>query len=291
MANNVAGHGRLRVAGVVILLLALAPVACRRYADHLPDLPKPTAKYPITVANPLPTGGVRGRVVWAGDRPSVEPIRGLIAGPDGPQWGEAANPFAPRIDPAGGVGGAVVWLEGVNPTKLKPWPHPPLRVEQTTARLSVVQGRETGGVGFVRVGDEVEMVSKEAVHHQLRGRGAAYFTLAFLDPNQPLKRSLDTPGVVEFSSAAGYFWTAADVFVCDHPYYATTDAAGRFELANVPPGEYRLHARVRNWEITGRDRDPESGKIARLHFAEPWRITKPVAVTDGRTSETELTLP
>jgi hypothetical protein len=33
---------------------------------------------------------------------------------------------------------------------------------------------------------------------------------------------------------------AAGVFVFDHPYYAETDAAGKFRLPAVPPGEYTL---------------------------------------------------
>ncbi len=277
----------------VILLLGFAPLGCREYTDLTPRHPPPTAKYPATVADPLPPGTVRGRVVWEGERPVVPPVTGLIASPDGARWGEVMNPFAPRIDADGGVADVVVWLTPVEAKQVKPWPYPPLVVEHAGRTLRVKQTGSSGRVGFVRVGDEVELVTRsdwlpfvalagglghapENRFQLLRGRGAAFFTLTFPEPDQPRRRELDSPGVVELTSAAGDFWNTVDVVVCEHPYYAATDATGRFELSNVPPGEYRLTARVRNWTITGRDRDPETGKTVRLTFAEPVLVTENV---------------
>lgn len=280
-------------------ILFLVPLGCRNYADHTPRPAPPTARYPQTVANPLPTGRVHGRVTWAGERPVVPPINGLIDTTDGARWGDAPNPFAPRIDPDGGVADVVVWLTPVDPAQVKPWPYPPLAVERAGRTLRVEQVGSSGRVGFVRVGDEVGLATRsewppfvalagglghtpESKFYLLRARGAAYFTYTFPEPDRPRTRKLDTPGVVEFSSAAGDFWNAVDVVVCEHPYCTATDAAGRFELANVPPGEYDLTVRVRNWQLTGRDRDPETGKIVRLNFADPVRLSQRVRVpTDG----------
>jgi hypothetical protein len=265
--------------------LALLPLACRQ-----PDPPRPTpstARYPDATARPLPTGSVGGRVTLVAGQP-VPPIHGLIATADGPKWGTAPNPFAPRVDADGGLADAVVWLDPVDRTELKPWPHPPLTIEQSDRRVKSAQAGVSDRVGFVRVGDEVEMVSKEKEFHLLRARGAAFFSLTFPDPDRPRRRTLDTPGVVEFTSAAGFFWSAVDVFVCDHPYYTVTDSAGRFELANVPAGVYELTCRVRNPEITGRDRDPETGRIARLHFAPPLVLSSKVRVAEGKAEEVKL---
>jgi hypothetical protein len=52
------------------------------------------------------------------------------------------------------------------------------------------------------------------------------------------------------------------IVVVDHPYYAVTDADGRFTLADVPPGDYQLDV----WHET---------------LGE---VTKPVSVAAGATS-------
>jgi hypothetical protein len=272
----------------VILVGLLLPLGCHTPADNTPRPAPPTARYPTAVADPLPTGVVKGRVRWTGERPVVPPVSGLIDAPDGPKWGKVANPFAPRIDADGGIADAVVWLSPVDVTKLKPWPYPPLVIEHADRRVKSVQAGVPERVGFVKLGDEVELVARGSEFHLLRARGAAFFTLTFPEPDRPRKRKLDTPGVVEVTSAAGDFWTAVDVVVCEHPYFVATDSAGRFELTHVPPGEYDLTARVRRWTITGRDRDPETGKIVRLHFAEPRVVVRRVRVPSTDPIELEL---
>ncbi len=41
---------------------------------------------------------------------------------------------------------------------------------------------------------------------------------------------------------AGHTWMSAYIWVSKHPYYAVTDKSGKFEIADVPPGTYKLKA-------------------------------------------------
>ena len=307
-----------RFPALVILLAALAAVGCDRTLQDF--TPAPRSANPPADPPPEAAGGesgtLTGRVVWTGELPVVPPIRGVIGTPDGPQWGDVPNHFAPRIDPKSkGVADAVVYLNRRADTG-PAWSFPPTRIEQQNSRIQIRQGEHVGRVGFVRVGQEIEMVSRDEVYHALRARGAAFFTLPFPEPDKvtarstsgsatpsetpalpspkadrPVTRRFDTPGHVEFTSAAGFFWTAADLFVCDHGFYTTTGAEGRFELKTVPPGEYEVVAWVRNWEVLGRDRDPETGKIVRLQFADPFRMTKRVTVAGGKMADVGFALP
>jgi hypothetical protein len=100
---------------------------------------------------------IRGRVTWGGDFPVVPPLRGWTdVGPEdgGAKFHVQENPNAPHIDPESrGVGDAVVFLRGVDPSRAGPWDLPRVRVEQKDYRFLVRQGGAVGRVGFVRRGD------------------------------------------------------------------------------------------------------------------------------------------
>jgi hypothetical protein len=202
-----------------------------------------------------------------------------------------ANPNAPVVNPqTRGVAHAVVFLRGVDPRHARPWNHPPVCVEQREKRLVIVQGKTMDRVGFVRQGDAVEMVSRDAVFHALHASGAAYFTLTFPDAEQPLRRCLKNRGRIELCSAAGYYWMRAYLFVDDHPYYTRTDEQGRFVLEQVPPGRYEVVCWLPNWNKERHERDPESGLVTRLFFLPPVELTRPLTLMAGGTGTLDFTL-
>jgi hypothetical protein len=62
-------------------------------------------------------------------------------------------------------------------------------------------------------------------------------------------------------------WMEGWVIVVDNPYVALTDESGRFEITNVPPGDYSLSL----WhEVLGSATKPvtvESGEASTVDFA------------------------
>jgi hypothetical protein len=129
------------------------------------------------------------------------------------------------------------------------------------------------------------------VYHVLRGRNAAYFSLTFPDPDQPITRTFDKPGRVELSSGAGYYWASADLFVTDHPYYTVTDRAGNFAFEQVPVGAVEVVAWLPGWEVAKQERDPESGMVVRQTYAAPKEAAKRVTVAAGTAAEAGISLP
>ena len=226
--------------------------------------------------DPSTAGEVRGRVAWDGDIPDIPDLQAAIpTGQQAYRWTVVPAPHKPVIDAQSkGLTGVAVYLRNVDPAKARPWDRGPVTVLQQDYRIRVVQTHPASNapvfnVGFVRRGDEVTFTSGDPSQHMLRARGAAFFTLPFPEPGQPLTRRLDTPGVVELSSGAGMAWMAADLFVVEHPYYAVTDSDGRFTLPKVPPGEYDLVCRVRSWYVVDQDRDTETGLTIRHRYAPP----------------------
>src|SRR5262245_346146 len=238
-----------------------------------PPSPTPVATNPCSPPRSTlhaPRSTLSGRVIWDGPPPSVPPVKALRPKSGGGVVSVTRpHPNVPRIDLAThGVAGAVITLRGIDPLKAKPWDHPPVQIELHDESPLVRQGdAPPDNVGFVRPGDAVTRVSRQTQFHLLRARGAAFWSLTFPDAERPRTRRLAAEGRVDLTSAAGHYWMHGYLFVSDHPYWARTAADGRWELRDVPPGEYEVIV----WLPSGRgvrmERDPESGAVARWTMA------------------------
>ena len=235
-------HGSSYKHSALWATLLLGMASCGEARPQPAQPPSDAPDEPASRFDPSAAGSIEGRVTWTGDIPTVPPLVSW------PNWSSEIgtdkvlrdNPNAPRIDPrTRGVENAVVFLRGVEPTQARPWDHPAVQVEQRDYRLRVLQGETDSSFGFVRRGASVAMVSRQEVFHSLRTDGAAFFTLVFPDRDQPRTRALPHKGIVELTSGIDYFWMRAYLFVDDHPYYARTDAEGRFKIQQVPPGRYQ----------------------------------------------------
>jgi hypothetical protein len=282
-----------RASKLLILLVAPAALGCGEARPNSHETPAP-AHRAVTRFDPLAAATLTGRVRWTGAVPEVAPFTvwaNPFAGPVFHDRQIRPNPNCPRIDPAShGVGDAVVFLRGVDPEISRPWDLPPVRVEQRAGEMHVMQGKVDSRFGIVQRGDTIEMVSRDPFLHSLHAGGSAYFTLAFPDPYRPLCRALNEPGVVELSSAVGYYWMRAYLFVDDHPYFARTDSEGRFVLPGIPAGTYQVVCWMPNWHKDHHDRDPESGLISRHYFAKPVQQRRPVTLSAGDICNVEFEL-
>jgi hypothetical protein len=102
--------------------------------------------------------------------------------------------------------------------------------------------------------------------------------------DQVVARPMNNAGVVTLKCNGGHVWMNAEVFVIDHPYYAVTDASGRFELTDVPPGIYVIEAWHEGWGVTGRQASFDvltEHKVDRPLFTEPRTWDKEVPVNGG----------
>ncbi len=237
------------------------------------------------------TGSIAGRVHWTGAVPTVSDIAVERIMSDGIKIEQVTrpNPHAPKVDAAGGVGGAVVFLRGVDPTQARPWDLPPVTIEMRDDGPIVRQGsNDPVHVGFARRGDELKMVSKQLRFQMVRARGAAFFTLSLPDPDQPRTRPLTETGRVEITSAVGDTAVRGHVFVDDQPYYSLSEANGRFELSKVPAGNYQLVCWRPNWRIERQERDPETLLRVRLLFQAALETSVPVVVRPSEPTDVTM---
>ena len=231
----------------------------------------PSAETPVSqnAFDPVTAGVIHGQVKWEGHIPGSAPSQMRS---DLPQiWdGARSNANLPIVDPGSlGLRDAVVCLRGLDPGLGKPWDHPQVRIEHRNLGLQVHQGDLVSRIGFVHRGDSVEIVSHDTVFHVLQARGAAFFSLPLADADQASVRRLTRKGLVALRSGAGFPEMRGFLFVDDHPYYARTDSQGRFRLEGVPPGKYQIACWLPNWNIVGKERDPETAQPWRFVFAAP----------------------
>ncbi len=231
------------------------------------------------------TGKLTGLVVWIGQKPVVEPIRGLIDTPKGAAWGEVDNPFAPTILDRNLMANVVVQV--LNPPNkiTQDWPH----AEEVSCALSETGLNLTTNPGFAKVGSELQLSSR-IKYSQIRGRGESFFTRSFPNEDSTHAVRLDQPGRIELTRPNGQFWQHAELWVCSHPYVVKTNKDGQFDLGRLPPGEYDIQASIPNWRIVGRDRDPETGRVMQLHRGPDIIVVQRVKIDAGKEAKVTLKL-
>jgi hypothetical protein len=125
------------------------------------------------------------------------------------------------------------------------------------------------------------MKSSDATLHTIHMDGAATYNLPFPFTNQLVSRSMSTVGLVNLRCNGGHTWMNAEMFVVPHPYYAVTDESGRFELSDVPPGEYQIVAWHEGWTVTRQEGAFDvltEKRVERPVFSEPRTWQKSVSV-------------
>jgi Carboxypeptidase regulatory-like domain len=176
-------------------------------------------------------GSIEGQIVYKGPVQT----RKIIPNKDVEVCGQ------PREEPLIEVGAdkevqdAAVYL--VDLAKGKAWPPQPKPPE-----LDNLKCRFTPKVQAIRAGPLVVVNGDPVLHntHGYYGRRTA-FNFALPNKDQQIPTSLDRTGTVRLDCDA-HGWMEGWIFVVDNPYYAVTGADGKFSIADVPPGTYKLVA-------------------------------------------------
>lgn len=272
-------------------LIAFAGCASDTHDDTPPE--------PTPIVGPLganfdakSTGTISGAAIWQGDIPKAEEhlTRRLAFNPEmhtyPMRW---STPHVPKVDvKSNGIENAVVFLRHVDLSLSKPWDHAPARIEIDDRQLVIAQGKQLSGVGFVRPGESVEMVNIDTKYHNLKAGGAAFFGIPMYTQNAPHRRTFTQPGVVDLRCAAGYYWLHAHLFVVEHPYYVRTDSSGRFELNQVPPGDYELVCWLPSWHTERAERCPETGIVIRYAWKPPVEQTQRIRVHANQSANVDF---
>jgi hypothetical protein len=245
-----------------------------------------------------PTANITGQVVWNAEIPQFATFRSLEfplgdnpAPPPPRVW---ANPNLPQIEPSSRqLAGAIVWLQSADGKELKaPGAYAPVAVTLREHRFELTQGkRKRSKVGLVRRGESVKFQSQQELFHSVQIRGANFAARTLPRLGDESQVTFNEPGITEMVSGAGYFWMRAYLLVTEHPWAAITDDSGRFELANVPAGEYRVVAWHPNWRVKKKERNPDNFRIQYLQFEDPLMVEKKVTLKTDDINDLKISFP
>jgi plastocyanin len=176
------------------------------------------------------TGGgtVSGQVVFHG----TAPTRQIIPNKDVETCGGPREDALIDVGPGQGVANTLVYLADVD--KGKAWP------AATKQQLVNHRCRFEPEMQVIRAG-EIAIVNKDPVLHNTHGyygRRTAFNT-ALPNQDQSVTAELLKTGTVRVDCDA-HGWMEGWIFVRDNPYYAVTGPDGKFSIADVPPGTYKL---------------------------------------------------
>ena len=218
--------------------LALILAVCTCLAACGGSAPSPQQQQPasLVATDPATVATLSGQVLVDGSIPPAEVIR-MDAEPKCAALVKEQR--AENIVSNDGKTLANVFVyvkEGLAP-RLYPVPSNPVVFDQQ-------QCRYVPRVVGVQVGQPLEIRNSDPLLHNVRAEGAINQTFDLGQPIQGMKttRTFTTREVMVPVKCQVHNWMRGYVGVLEHPYFAVTDANGRFSIANLPPGTYTVEA-------------------------------------------------
>jgi hypothetical protein len=178
---------------------------------------------------------VSGRVLYTGSLPKPERVPVYR---DSKYCGETVSIDKMQVERAsGGISDVVISVEGIGGGK-------PIVPEKTVITFENRTCRFLPRTSVAVVGNVLEIVNSDPILHNTHVRVDNRSGTTIMNVVQPagvdvIIKPLQIAGLFDIRCDAHPFMQAS-MHVFEHPYYALTDKIGRFEMAQVPPGTYRL---------------------------------------------------
>ena len=197
---------------------------------------------------------IKGQVKWNGEKaPAAAPID-FKANPDEKECcknvkgGLLSSEF--EVDPKTfGVKAVIVWLRPDDDDREKPFPtdkiHPDLAKAKSVQRvIDQPDCQFEPRVLAARAGDTLVVKNSAKIGHNINFIGnSPAMTFNVIIPaggEHSLKAPLEADRRLCAFKCDIHGWMKGAVRVFDHPYFATTDKDGKFEIVDAPVGKWRI---------------------------------------------------
>jgi plastocyanin len=221
------------------LTLAASIMACGGSNQSTSSEPSAPAATPAGQKVDLATAGdVKGVVTLDGTAPKNEPIK-MNADPVCVK--EAKGPQLQETFAVGGDGKSLANVFVYVKDGLGSYVYDP---PTAMATIDQKQCRYRPHVFGVRVGQEIEIVNSDPTLHNIHAlpKDNKEFNTGQPIQGMKTKHTFTAKEVMVPFKCDVHGWMNAYVGVLDHPFFATTDPSGKFELKSLPPGTYTIEA-------------------------------------------------
>jgi len=220
-------------------------------------------------------GTIKGTVKWSGPMPHLP---NMVIFKDqqicDPESAKTRDLERLIVGPEQGVANTVVFLKDISSGK-------PMDLPVQRRSLDQKHCRYEPHVMLVPAAGALQMKSSDAVLHTIHMDGAATYNLPFPFPDKVVSRDMPSVGLVNLKCNGGHTWMNAELLVVAHPYYAVTDATGKFALSDVPPGKYQIVAWHEGWGVVRQEGAFDvltEKRVSRPIFSEPRTWEKNVSL-------------
>jgi plastocyanin len=202
----------------------------------------PTSEQPAAVSvaavDPASVATLSGQVAVDGSIPPAQVIR-LDGDPKCAELVKGSERRTELIVSNDGktLANVFVYVKDGLPPRLYPVPNEPVVFDQQ-------QCRYVPRVVGVQVGQPLEIRNSDPLLHNVRGEGLINQTFDVGQAIQGMKtaKTFTTREVMIPIKCQVHAWMRGYIGVLEHPYFAVSDADGRFTIPQLPPGTYTVEA-------------------------------------------------
>lgn len=217
---------------------------------------------------------ITGQVVFKGVVPTLAPAK-IVKDRD--FCGDAAPSEALVVSrKTGGVANTVVYLDGIAKGK-KPGSNLANAELNNRKCLFVphVQAMMKKGKLAVKNSDPKLHNTHAYLVRDYPQSKRTVINLALPNQGQVIKKKMRHSGPVWVVCDA-HTHMQAWIYVLEHPYFAVTDANGKFTIPNVPPGKYTIKAWHEGWKVGKKETVSKKGE--RIIYSKPVVLSNEVIV-------------
>ena len=212
------------------LILAAAVAGC----SGKDDAPAPVQQTGTKRVDASTAGTIAGRVTFQGQAPAPAALK-IDADPACTANGNTLTDESLVVDGSGGLKNAFVYVKDGLADYAFDAPAAPVVLDQKGCKYEP-------HVFGVRVGQPIEILNSDATLHNVHAmpQRNGEFNQGMPLQGMKLKETFTAPEIGVPFKCDVHGWMASYAGIVAHPYFAVTDAAGRFSLPNLPPGTYTL---------------------------------------------------